>query len=86
MCLFFITKSRTFLLCLPYLIVIFSLPIMDMVLVISNRVRLRLNPFLPDANHIHHRLLKKGFDHRNSVLIIYLFTLISTFSVFLLTK
>ena len=67
-------------------ILIMSVPVFDMTYVILNRLFSKRNPFRGDKNHIHHRLLKKGFDHRNSVFIIYLFTLISTFSVFLLTK
>jgi UDP-GlcNAc:undecaprenyl-phosphate GlcNAc-1-phosphate transferase len=49
----------------------FGLPLLDVVLAVARRF-LRGRPlFEPDADHIHHRLLKRGLSHRASVLILY---------------
>jgi len=49
-----------------------GLPIIDTVLVMSQRVREGRSPFSPDNNHIHHKLLQVGLDHYAAVLAIYL--------------
>ena len=40
---------------------LFSLPIGDMVYVIMKRIVQRKSPFYPDRNHIHFRLIDKGY-------------------------
>ena len=67
-------------------VLLMSVPLFDMTFVILKRIISKRSPFLGDKNHIHHRILRKGFNHKNSVLIIYLITLISTLSVILLPK
>jgi UDP-N-acetylmuramyl pentapeptide phosphotransferase/UDP-N-acetylglucosamine-1-phosphate transferase len=57
---------------LPLLIL--SLPLADMSAVIMGRLRAGRSPFYPDRRHLHHRLLRAGFSHRRTVLIIYVFT------------
>jgi len=57
---------------LPLLIL--SLPLADMSAVIFGRVSQGLSPFHPDRRHLHHRLLRAGFGHRRTVLLIYAFT------------
>ncbi len=57
---------------LPLLIL--SLPLADMSAVIFGRVRQGRSPFYPDRRHLHHRLLRAGFSHRRTVLLIYAFT------------
>ena len=47
------------------------LPIADMFFVILKRIYNKKSPFLSDRNHFHHRLLKAGFNHKNSVLFSY---------------
>ena len=32
------------------------------------------SPFYPDRRHLHHRLLRAGYSHRRTVLLIYAFT------------
>jgi len=49
----------------------FGLPILDVVLAVARRF-LRGKPlFEPDADHIHHKLLKRGLSHRHAVLVLY---------------
>ena len=57
---------------LPLLIL--SLPLADMSAVIMGRLRAGRSPFHPDRRHLHHRLLRAGFSHRRTVLLIYVFT------------
>lgn len=57
---------------LPLLIL--SLPLADMSAVIMGRVSDGRSPFYPDRRHLHHRLLRAGFSHRRTVLMIYAFT------------
>ena len=57
---------------LPLLIL--SLPLADMSAVIMGRLREGRSPFHPDRRHLHHRLLRAGFSHRRTVLLIYVFT------------
>ena len=55
-------------------LLIFSLPIADMSAVIMGRIWAGRSPFHPDRRHIHHRLMRAGFGHRRTVLLIYVFT------------
>jgi UDP-N-acetylmuramyl pentapeptide phosphotransferase/UDP-N-acetylglucosamine-1-phosphate transferase len=51
---------------------ILATPLADMIRVFAIRIYHGKSPFAPDMNHIHHRLLKLGFSHFNSTLIIVL--------------
>ena len=51
-------------------LLIFFVPIADMFFVICNRLRKGLSPFFPDKSHIHHTLIKRGFNTRSTVLIL----------------
>lgn len=55
-----------------YPILILGIPILDMLIVISSRISKQNSPFLPDRNHLHHRLLNKGFSDKNTLNIILL--------------
>jgi UDP-N-acetylmuramyl pentapeptide phosphotransferase/UDP-N-acetylglucosamine-1-phosphate transferase len=57
---------------LPLLIL--SLPLADMSAVIMGRVSSGRSPFFPDRRHLHHRLLRAGYSHRRTVVLIYAFT------------
>ncbi len=57
---------------LPLLIL--SLPLADMSAVIMGRLSDGRSPFYPDRRHLHHRLLRAGFSHRRTVVLIYVFT------------
>ena len=49
---------------------ILATPLADMIRVFTIRIYKGKSPFAPDMNHVHHRLLKLGFSHFNSTLII----------------
>jgi len=53
-------------------LMILGLPILDTVMVMAERLKEGRSPFLPDKNHIHHKLLALGFDHYEAVFVIYL--------------
>lgn len=55
---------------LPLLLL--GMPIIDTLMVMTQRLLERRSPFQADRNHVHHRLLALGFDHHEAVLIIYL--------------
>jgi UDP-GlcNAc:undecaprenyl-phosphate GlcNAc-1-phosphate transferase len=55
---------------LPLLIL--GLPIADILSVLYQRIRGGMNWFKATRNHVHHRLLQLGFDHSETVVIIYL--------------
>lgn len=51
----------------PYLVIAFStvlVPLLDVVRVVLRRLREHKNPFLPDKNHFHHKLLRTGMRVR----------------------
>ncbi len=54
---------------LPLLIL--GLPVADILGVFAQRVYHGMNWFKASKNHIHHRLLELGFDHYQSVIVIY---------------
>ena len=59
-------------------IIFLILPILDMVLVIFNRLRKGKSPFYGDKSHFHHRLLSAGYSHKNVVFILLSFTIVTT--------
>lgn len=48
---------------------IIALPLMDMMRVMISRLRRGCSPFRPDREHLHHILLRRGFDNK-SILIL----------------
>jgi UDP-GlcNAc:undecaprenyl-phosphate GlcNAc-1-phosphate transferase len=52
-------------------IVVLGLPLADTVLSMMRRVMRRSEIFASDRDHIHHRLLDLGLDHRRAVLLLY---------------
>ena len=52
-------------------LMILGLPILDTGMVMAQRLREGRSPFLPDKNHIHHKLLALGFHHYEAVFVIY---------------
>ena len=60
------------------------IPCCDVVRVYLYRVRNGKNPFLPDENHIHHKLLAVGMKQRNAMItIISVSTIFILFNIFL---
>lgn len=68
-------KSNFFTLSSLLLLII---PICDMFFVISSRLIRGANPFFPDSSHIHHRLLKKIGNQKQTVSLFYLISFIFT--------
>ncbi len=52
-------------------LIILGFPILDTLTVMIERISEGRSPFSADNNHFHHRLMRLGFDHKESVLIIY---------------
>nr|WP_293460030.1 MraY family glycosyltransferase [Prevotella sp.] len=50
-------------------------PLLDVVRVVGHRLRNKKNPFLPDKNHIHHKLLRCGLRVRQVMVSICLLSL-----------
>ena len=56
----------------PALTLLFlGLPVIDILAVMVKRLRKGISPFHADKTHIHHRLMNIGFDHYETVVIIY---------------
>lgn len=52
-------------------VIMLGVPIFDTFFAIVRRVRLKQKIMAPDKSHLHHCLLRIGFSHRQTVLIIY---------------
>jgi UDP-GlcNAc:undecaprenyl-phosphate/decaprenyl-phosphate GlcNAc-1-phosphate transferase len=52
-------------------LVLLAWPIADTANVMIERIRVGVSPFNADRRHLHHRLLGLGFDHYQSVIIVY---------------
>lgn len=48
-----------------------GLPIIDIFAVMIDRIRKGISPFKAAKNHVHHRLMNLGFDHYETVVMIY---------------
>jgi len=80
------TKTSTLVgLAIPFLVM--GVPILDTgFVVIGRRILERRSIFASDRNHLHHRLLDLGLNHRTVVIIIYAVTAIgASIGVFMLT-
>lgn len=53
-------------------VLILGVPIFDTLFAIGRRLRARRHPFEADNKHIHHMLLRAGFNKREAVLAIYI--------------
>ena len=49
-----------------------ALPVLDLVWAVVRRTAKGQSPFVADAGHIHHRLLRLGHTHRRTVLVLYM--------------
>ena len=63
---------------LVFIISILSYPIIDLIRVFFLRIYKGSSPFIADKNHIHHFLVSKFKNHHTVVLIIILFTTLTT--------
>jgi UDP-GlcNAc:undecaprenyl-phosphate GlcNAc-1-phosphate transferase len=55
-------------------LLVFGIPILDVVWVIGRRFFSGRSIFQGDKRHLHHRLLNIGLSHRNAVLLVYALT------------
>ncbi len=62
------------------------IPCLDVVRVYLHRVRNGNNPFLPDKNHIHHKLLALGLNHRLVMIFIVSVSIVTVVVNFLLSE
>ncbi len=53
-------------------LIILGVPVLDTVTVMAERLYHGRSPFMPDKNHFHHRIMRLGFYHTESVFFIYL--------------
>jgi UDP-GlcNAc:undecaprenyl-phosphate GlcNAc-1-phosphate transferase len=51
---------------------VLSLPLLDVLLAVVRRTRAGRPPWHPDAEHLHHRMLRIGHTHVQAVLVLYL--------------
>ncbi|GAB5472461.1 MAG: MraY family glycosyltransferase [Maribacter sp.] len=52
------------------LLAILSYPLFDLLRVFAIRIKQKRSPFSADSNHIHHRLLRLGLDHKKATLVL----------------
>lgn len=57
-------------------VIVAFIPVIDTAAAIVRRLRKHESIATPDAGHIHHRLLRRGYSQRKAVLLIYLWTAI----------
>jgi len=57
-------------------VIVVALPILDVLFAIVRRKKKQVPIMRPDSDHIHHRLLKSGWSHREIDLLMYNITLI----------
>ena len=51
---------------------VLGFPIVDAMIVMTVRGLHGHNPFSPDKTHIHHRMMRLGFSHQQTVWVIYI--------------
>jgi len=59
-----------------FVIATLAYPLADTLRVFTVRAATGVSPFSADRNHLHHRLIDCGLNHRKTVIIIYLFNLL----------
>lgn len=55
-------------------VAVMAIPLIDLMLAVVRRTRAGRNPFAPDKQHLHHRLLEMGHSHRRAVVLMYAWT------------
>ncbi len=60
---------------------ILSLPLLDVLLAVIRRTRAGRRPWHPDAEHLHHRMLRLGHTHVQAVLVLYLWAAVVALGV-----
>jgi UDP-GlcNAc:undecaprenyl-phosphate GlcNAc-1-phosphate transferase len=67
-------------------IVVLGVPLMDTLWAILRRTRSRVSPFKADRDHIHHRLVRVGLQHRHVVLVLYFICAFLGISAYLIVQ
>ena len=67
-------------------IVVLGVPVFDTLWAILRRTRRHMNPFVPDRDHIHHRLVRVGLHHRHVVLVLYFVCLFLGVSAYIMVQ
>ncbi|MBP3894315.1 MAG: undecaprenyl/decaprenyl-phosphate alpha-N-acetylglucosaminyl 1-phosphate transferase [Atopobiaceae bacterium] len=67
-------------------LVVAGIPIIDTLSAIIRRSRAHVSVGQADRGHIHHRLLDEGFDQRQTVLVIYVWTILLSVGAVVLTQ
>lgn len=55
-------------------VAVMAVPLIDLMLAVIRRTRAGRNPFAPDKQHLHHRLLEMGHSQRRAVVLMYAWT------------
>ena len=55
-------------------VAVMAVPLVDLLLAVVRRTRAGRNPFAPDKQHLHHRLLQVGHSQSRAVLLMYAWT------------
>lgn len=55
-------------------VAVMAIPLVDLLLAVIRRTRAGRNPFAPDMQHLHHRLLEMGHSQGRAVLLMYAWT------------
>jgi UDP-GlcNAc:undecaprenyl-phosphate GlcNAc-1-phosphate transferase len=61
-------------------VAVMAVPVIDLVLAVLRRTRAGRNPFAPDKQHLHHRLLEMGHSQARAVLVMYAWTGLISFT------
>ena len=67
-------------------LLLLAIPILDTTVAVLSRLRRRISPFQGGQDHLSHRLMRAGFSKRNSVLILWLSSLIFSLSALLISN
>lgn len=65
------------------LLAILSYPLFDLLRVFAIRIKQGKSPFTADSNHIHHRLLRIGLDHKEATIVLSVLSILVIGSSFL---
>jgi len=78
------TLKTTAVLSIMIPVIVVALPVIDVSLAMIRRYRKKAGIMEPDRDHLHHRLMNRGWTGREVVLLVYVLTLIlSVISIFL---
>lgn len=77
-----LTQSANTALAASLPLLVLGIPVVDTLMVMTQRMARGLSPFKPDRNHFHHKLLDLGFQHHEAVVTIYLVQFVFVLSAY----